>query len=57
MQTKVKLLLACLVAIVAGGAIWFELERDLQTQAYMIAGTAALMIVSMWIFPEVTKRG
>ena len=56
MPTKVKLLLSVLV-VVASGAM-FHFQRDLENimSSYASLFVGLLMILGMWIFPDVRKE-
>jgi hypothetical protein len=56
MPTKFKLLLSILVVAIA--VLMFMLQRDLgnSVPSYICLFVGALMVLGMWIFPEVRKE-
>jgi hypothetical protein len=56
MPTNVKLLLSVLVVVVSGAM--FHFQRDLENimPSYASLFVGLLMILGMWIFPDVRKK-
>jgi hypothetical protein len=56
MPTNIKLLLSILIVIVSGAMFYFQ--RDLQNimPSYASLFVGVLMILGMWIFPDVRKE-
>jgi hypothetical protein len=55
MPSNIKAALSAIVAIVAIGAFWLEMETDGGAPAWLILALGAFMIVAMWVFPEAGK--
>jgi hypothetical protein len=55
MPANVKLTLSAIVLVVAGLAAWFFAGAGKAAAEYAAIFLGLFMVVSMWIFPEVTK--
>lgn len=56
MPTKIKLLLSVLVVVISGTV--FYMQRDVENiiPSYVSLLVGLLMILGMWIFPDVRKQ-
>ena len=56
MPHRIKLGLSLLVVVVALIAAWFEHGRGNAPAQYAVLFLGAVMVVAMWLFPEVSRR-
>jgi hypothetical protein len=57
MPPNVKLGLSVIVAAVSAAAVWWFADASKPICEYAALFLGAFMIVSMWIFPEVSRGG
>ncbi|MDF1749824.1 MAG: hypothetical protein P1V34_13215 [Alphaproteobacteria bacterium] len=56
MPVPFKILLTLLVAIVAVGAHFWQMDIGNVTPAWVALGLGAFMIFALWLFPETKRR-
>jgi len=56
MPTNIKLLLSILVVVASGAMFHFQRDLDKIIPSYASLFVGLLMILGMWIFPEVRKE-
>jgi hypothetical protein len=55
--TRIKTALSALVAAITAAAVWCFADAGKHVSQYATLFLGAFMIVSMWIFPEVSRTG